>query len=114
MPLFRFEEGSFPGYNIVMDYDKYLKLQTRLEWFYDFHPQFFDDIPPEQKKLLQDIFLYDAPDEGYPESLQDFYDETISGKPALQHDALLAVDALYRAAGAGSLFADNEYRSLAD
>ena len=97
-----------------MDYDKYLKLQTRLEWFYDFHLQFFDDIPPEQKKLLQDIFLYDAPDEGYPESLQDFYDETISSKPTLQHDALLAVDALYQAAGAGSLFADNEYHSLAD
>ena len=97
-----------------MNYDRYLKLQTRLEWFYDFHPEFFDDIPPEQKKLLQDTFLYDAPDEGYPESLQDFYHETINGKPTLQHDALLAVDALYQAAGAGSLFADNEYRSLAD
>lgn len=97
-----------------MDYDKYLKLQTRLEWFYDFHPQFFDDIPPEQKKLLQDIFLYDAPDDSYPKSLQYFYDETISGKLTLQHDALLAVDALYQAAGAGSLFDDAEYRSLTD
>lgn len=55
-----------------MDYDKYLKLQSFLEWFYEFHPQFFDDIPPKQKKLLQDTFLYDAPDEGYPESLRDF------------------------------------------
>ena len=110
MPLFRLEEGPFPEYNMVMDYDKYLKLQTRLEWFYDFHPQFFDDILPEQKKLLQDVFLYDAPDEGYPELLKDFYNKAISGKPALQHDALLAVDALYRIAGAGSLFEDDEYR----
>ena len=66
-----------------MDYDKYLKLQSFLEWFYEFRPQFFDDILPEQKKLLQDTFLYDAPDEGYPESLRDFYDEIIGRKPAL-------------------------------
>lgn len=66
-----------------MDYDKYLKLQSFLEWFYEFHPQFFDGILPEQKKLLQDTFLYDAPDEGYPESLRDFYDEIIGHKPAL-------------------------------
>ena len=39
-----------------MDYDKYLKLQSFLEWFYEFRPQFFDDIPPKQKKLLQDTF----------------------------------------------------------
>ena len=39
-----------------MDYDKYLKLQSFLEWFYEFHPQFFDNIPPKQKKLLQDTF----------------------------------------------------------
>lgn len=97
-----------------MNYDSYLELQTCLEWFYDFHPQFFDDIPPEQKKLLQDIFLYDAPDEGYPESLQDFYDETISDKPTLQCNVLLAVDALYRAAGAGSLFDDDEHASLTE
>lgn len=32
----------------------------------------------------------------------------------LQHDVLLAANALYRAAGAGSLSADNEYRSLTD
>ena len=54
-----------------MNYDRYLELQTRLEWFYDFHPEFFNDISPKQKKLLQDTFLYDA---------------------------------LYKAAGAGSLF----------
>jgi hypothetical protein len=38
---------------------------------------------PNRKKLLQDTFLYDAPDEGYPKSLQDFYDEAIGCKPAL-------------------------------
>ena len=27
---------------------------------------------PNRKKLLQYTFLYDAPDEGYPESLRDF------------------------------------------
>lgn len=97
-----------------MNYDRYLELQTRLEWFYDFHPEFFDDIPPEQKKLLQDTFLYDAPDEGYPESLRDFYDKNIDNQPALQNDMLLAVDALYKATGASSLFDDNGYRSLAE
>lgn len=97
-----------------MNYDRYLKLQTRLEWFYDFHPEFFDDITPEQKKLLQDTFLYDASDEGYPESLRDFYNKNIDNQPALQNDMLLAVDALYKAAGASSLFDDNGYRSLAE
>ena len=87
-----------------MDYDKYLKLQSFLEWFYEFHPQFFDGILPEQKKLLQDTFLYDAPDEGYPKSLQDFYDETIGCKPALQHD-ILAAESLCKA-GVESLFDD--------
>lgn len=90
-----------------MDYDKYLRLQSFLEWFYEFHPQFFDDITPEQKKLLQDTFLYDAPDEGYPESLRDFYDETIGRKPALQHDMLVAVDRLCKAAGAENLLDDD-------
>ena len=97
-----------------MNYDRYLELQTRLEWFYDFHPEFFDDIPPEQKKLLQDTFLYDAPDEGYPESLRDLYYKNIDNQPALQNDMLLAVDALYKATGASSLFDDNGYRSLAE
>lgn len=97
-----------------MNYDRYLELQTRLEWFYDFHPEFFDDILPEQKKLLQDTFLYDAPDESYPESLRDFYNKNIDNQPALQNDMLLAVDALYKVAGASSLFDDNGYRSLAE
>ena len=97
-----------------MNYDRYLELQTRLEWFYDFHPEFFDDIPPEQKKLLQDTFLYDTPDESSPESLQDFYDKNIDNRPTLQDDMFLAVDALYKAAGASSLFDDNGYRSLAE
>ena len=74
-----------------MNYDRYLELQTRLEWFYDFHPEFFDDILPEQKKLLQD-----------------------DNRPTLQDDMFLAVDALYKAAGASSLFDDNGYRSLAE
>ena len=97
-----------------MNYDRYLELQTRLEWFYDFHPEFFDDILPEQKKLLQDTFLYDTPDESYPESLQDFYDKNIDNRPTLQDDMFLAVDALYKAAEASSLFDDNGYRSLAE
>ena len=56
-----------------MDYDRYLELQTRLEWFYDFHPEFF-------------------------------YDKNIDNQPTLQNNMLLAVDTLYEAAGAGSLF----------
>ena len=87
-----------------MDYNRYLELQTRLEWLYDFHPEFFNDISPEQKKLLQDTFLYDAPDEHYPASLRDFYDKNIDNQPALQNNILLAIDALYKAAGAGILF----------
>ena len=98
------ERGHSLNYNIAMNYDRYLKLQTRLEWFYDFHPEFFNDISPEQKKLLQDTFLYDAPDERYPESLRDFYDKNIDNQPTLQNAMLLAIDALYKAAGAGSLF----------
>ena len=35
-----------------MDYDKYLKLQSFLERFYEFHPQFFDDIPSRTSKTL--------------------------------------------------------------
>lgn len=98
------ERGHSLNYNIAMNYDRYLELQTRLEWFYDFHPEFFNDISPEQKKLLQDTFLYDAPDEHYPESLRDFYDKNIDNQPTLQNDILLAIDALYKAAGSGSLF----------
>ena len=58
----------------------------------------------EQKKLLQDTFLYDAPDEHYPKSLWDFYDKNIDNQPTLQNDMLLAVDTLYKVAGAGSSF----------
>lgn len=42
-------------YNTIVNYKKYLALQTRLEWFYDFHPGFFDDIPASQKELLQQL-----------------------------------------------------------
>ena len=92
-----------------MNYDRYLELQTRLEWFYDFHPEFFNDISPEQKKLLQDTFLYDAPDKHYPASLRDFYDKNIDNQPTLQNGMLFAIDALYKAAGAGSLFDYDTY-----
>ena len=90
-------------YNTIMTYKKYLALQTRLEWFYDFHPGFFDDIPASQKELLQRTFLYDTSDYEYPESIRKFYNDTIAGRPQLQHDMRIAVDALYRAAGAGKL-----------
>ena len=69
-----------------------------------FSSRVFNDISPEQKKLLQNTFLYDAPDEHYPESLRNFYDKNIDNQPALHNDMLLAVDVLYKAAGAGSLF----------
>ena len=86
-----------------MTYKKYLALQTRLEWFYDFHPGFFDDISASQKELLQRTFLYDTSDDEYPESIRKFYNDTIAGRSQLQHDMRIAVDALYRAAGAGRL-----------
>ena len=86
-----------------MTYKKYLALQTRLEWFYDFHPGFFDDISASQKELLQRTFLYDTSDDEYPESIRKFYNDTIAGLSQLQHDMRIAVDALYRAAGAGRL-----------
>ena len=38
------------------------------------------------------------------------YNKNIDNQPALQNDMLLAVDALYKAAGASSLFDDNGYR----
>ena len=69
-----------------------------------FSSRVFNDISPKQKKLLQNTFLYDMPDEHYPESLRDFYDKNIDNQPTLQNDMFLAVDALYKAAGAGSLF----------
>lgn len=92
------------NYNIAMNYDRYLELQTRLEWFYDFHPEFFNDISPKQKKLLQDTFLYDTPDEHYPKLLRNFYDKNIDNQLAIQNDMLLAIDTLYKAAEAESLF----------
>ena len=69
-----------------------------------FIQSFFNDISPKQKKLLQDTFLYDLPDESYSESLRDFYDKNVDNQPALQNDILLAVNVLYKAAGAESLF----------
>ena len=69
-----------------------------------FSSRVFNDISPEQKKLLQDTFLYDVPDEHYPASLRNFYDKNIDNQPTLQNDMFLAVDTLYKAAGAGSLF----------
>ena len=90
-------------YNTTVNYKKYLALQTRLEWFYDFRPGFFDNITASQKELLQQTFLYDAPDDEYPESIRKFYNDMTAGRPQLQHDMCMAVDALYRAAGAGRL-----------
>ena len=90
-------------YNTIVNYKKYLALQTRLEWFYDSHPGFFDDISASQKELLQRTFLYDTSDDEYPESIRKFYNDTIAGRPQLQHDMRIAVDALYRVAGAGTL-----------
>lgn len=87
-----------------MNYKRYLQLQNRLEWFYDFHPDFFDDIPTDQKKLLQETFLYDTPDSDYPESIKDFYSQNISNNHELDKDILIAVDSLYKAAGAGSVY----------
>ena len=45
-----------------------------------------------------------TPDEHYPASLRNFYDKNIDNQPTLQNDMLLAIDALYKAAEAGSLF----------
>ena len=69
-----------------------------------FSSELFNDISPEQKKLLQDTFLYDLHNESYHAYLQDFYDKNIDNQQTLQNDMISAVDALYKAAGAGSLF----------
>ena len=44
------------------------------------------------------------PTNNYPKSLWDFYDKNIDNQPTLQNDMLLAVDTLYKVAGAGSSF----------
>lgn len=112
MPLFYFEEGLIPSIiptmKYSMDYKKYLDLQTRLEWFYDFHPSFFDDISSNQKKLLQETFLYDTSDEDYPKSIREFYDKKICDDKNLHKEMILAIDALYQAAGAGGFFDYND------
>lgn len=89
--------------NTNMEYGKYLELQTRLEWLYDFHPDFFDDISPEDKKVLQEAFLYDTPDEEYPDSIEDFFNTRAKDDLRIQQRMLVAVRALYDAAGAGDL-----------
>lgn len=40
-----------------MDYNRYLELQTRLEWFYDFHPQFLMIFRLNRKAVTGHIFI---------------------------------------------------------
>lgn len=82
-----------------MNYEKYIALQNRVEWFYDFHPNFLDNINADHKKTLQDTFLYDTLDEDYPESLREFYNSNIHSNIKLQRKMITAINALYLAAG---------------
>ncbi|HWT40924.1 MAG TPA: hypothetical protein VN081_06725 [Dongiaceae bacterium] len=89
-----------------MNYKQYLALQSRVDWLYEFHPEFFDQLPPEQRGMLQKGLLYDTDDSDYPESIEDFYKTTIEGDVKLQKDMFHAAQTLYRLSGSGDLELD--------
>lgn len=89
-----------------MNYEQYLYLQSRVEWLFNFHPEFFDQITPDQRKALQSGVLYDTSDSEYPKSIQDFYNDTIASNPRLQKQLLDAVQALYDKSGSGQFSFD--------
>lgn len=89
-----------------MNYEQYLYLQNRVEWLYSFHPEFFEQITSEQRKVLQTGVLYDTDDREYPKSIQNFFNENIASKPAVQKQLLESVQALYDVSGSGQFSFD--------
>jgi len=90
-----------------MNYEQYIELQNRVEWLYDFHPDFFDQLEQKDREALQEGLLYDTDDADYPESIEVFYKNSIATNEKLQADMFKAAQKLYALSGSGNLTLDN-------
>jgi len=86
-----------------LNYEQYLALQTRVDWLYDFHPEYFDQLEAPQRVALQKGLLYDTEDSNYPESIRQYYETSIETNNKLQQDIIRAVQTLYALSGSGEL-----------
>jgi len=94
-----------------MNYQQYIELQNRVEWLHDFHPDFFDQLEPQERGSLQKGLLYDMADADYPESIKDFYEKSIAHDEKLQADMFKAAQKLYDLSGSGELNLDDTVHS---
>ena len=86
-----------------MNYIEYLHVQSQIERMHDFHPEFFDMLSEEEKNALHEGFLYDVPDDTYPESIKAFYDEKVAKNLTLQRQMLRAAQRIYTLSNSGSI-----------
>lgn len=87
-----------------MNYEQYLELQTRVEWLFDFHPNFFDfDLSETERVALKELLLIGVSDEEYPASIADYYESRIAGKPDEVRRIVQAVEHLYEVSRSGSV-----------
>jgi len=94
-------------YNCPMNYKQFLALQNRIEWLYEFHPDFFEQLTSKQRESLHIGVLYDVSDQDYPKSIEAYYNEIVSGDEELQKDMLNSAQALYDLSGSGLLNLDD-------
>ena len=84
-----------------MDYEKYLEYQNRVEWLYDFHPDFFEELSPSDREALEQFFLYKVSDEEYPVSIKEFFESRVAKDESVQQGIIQALRSLYEISGSG-------------
>lgn len=89
-----------------MNYNQYLRLMNFVGGFYDFHPEFFDELSDGQKRALSVVFLYDYDDthddnKDFPPSIRDYYNNLMISNSKDIAVALSAVATLYDVSGMG-------------
>lgn len=86
-----------------MNYMEYLHVQSQVERMYNFHPDLFDALDHKELEILRKGFLYDTDEAAYPQSLKQYYEDSVSGNEELQKQMLIVAQKLYDLSGSGKL-----------
>jgi hypothetical protein len=67
---------------------------------YEFHPEFFDELLPEEFSVLQTYYLFATAASDYPKNVFEYRLRLLKEKPSLESHAKAAYKRLLQMAGA--------------
>jgi len=79
--------------------ERYNGQSNLLDGLYEFHPEYFNELQPEEFRLLQTYYLFAASEDEIPDNIFEYRIKLLRKDPSLQPKAKNIYDKLLKRAG---------------